>query len=248
MIIVKGQTIRTQSKHPIIGTLTESSLHVSIKALYSLPGDRSEEPVENFIIDIIRADRLIEIQIGNFSSLRPKLERLLNNHIIQILHPIPVIKWIIRQGDQGAIISKRKSHKRGKAIDIFNELIYIPQFLSHPNLVFELLLTEQTEILRNDGKGSWRRKGWSIADRGLLSILNTELIENIDDMVAFIPQEMRTPFTNKDLARALNCKYSLAQKMTYVLRKTGRLMITGKSGNSNLYDYSPEDSNNQNHS
>lgn len=236
---MKDQLSKNQSKLAMIGTLTESSLHASIKDMYSLPGDRSEASIGSFIIDIIRNDRLIEIQRGNFSSLRPKLEKLLNNHTIHILHPIPVVKWIIRQDIKGTIISKRKSPKRGRAIDIFDELIYIPQFLLHPNLIFEILLTEQTEILRNDGKGSWRRKGWSVVDQCLLSVLDIILIENIDDLVAFIPQDMRTPFTNNNLTQALNCQYRLAQKMTYVLRKTDRLIITGKSGNSYLYDFPP---------
>ena len=52
----------------MIGTQNESSLHASLKELYSQPGDIIEGRVDGFHIDVVKKDRLVEIQTANFTS------------------------------------------------------------------------------------------------------------------------------------------------------------------------------------
>jgi hypothetical protein len=47
---------------PGIGQLNEKALHASLKQWYARPGDRFEVAVGGFVIDIVRAELLIEIQ------------------------------------------------------------------------------------------------------------------------------------------------------------------------------------------
>ena len=221
---------------PHIGTLTERSLHAAIKEWYAQPGDRLEARVEGFVIDIVRGDLLIEIQTRNFSALKRKLARLLEHHPVHLLHPIAQEKWIVRQTTGGEFVRRRKSPKRGRVVDIFNELVYIPHLVTQPNFTLEVLLTRQEEILRDDGRGSWRRKRWSIHDHRLLDVLEHAKFESLADFCALLPPTLPQPFTNSDLATALKCRPPLAQKMTYTLRKMGGIMVVGKQGNVLLYE------------
>jgi len=67
---------------------SESSLHSAIKKWYLLEGDKPEAKVDDFIVDIVRGDLLVEIQTANSSAIKPKLSRLLNDHKVRIVYPI----------------------------------------------------------------------------------------------------------------------------------------------------------------
>ena len=84
-----------------IGILKEKSLHASIKEWHAQPGDQFEVPFEGFVIDIIRDKLLIEIQTGNFGSLKNKLNTLGKNNLIEIVFPIAEHKWIVKQDLDG---------------------------------------------------------------------------------------------------------------------------------------------------
>ncbi|PID84788.1 MAG: hypothetical protein CSB13_11400 [Chloroflexi bacterium] len=219
-----------------IGTLGEKSLHAGLKEWVSQPGDEFEVKVDGFIIDIVRDQTLIEIQTRHLYAMKRKLTKLLaNGYEIQLLHPIAQEKWIVRETAVGEAISRRKSPKRGKTIDIFKELLYITDLILHPHLTIQVLLTQEEEILRDDGKGSWRRKRWSVYDRRLLNVGKEARFTQAEDYLAVIPDGLERPFTNKQLAHALNCRPALATKITYTLRQMGLLEILGKQGRSYSY-------------
>ncbi len=218
-----------------IGTLTESSLHAALKQWYSQSGDLIEAEVEGLVIDIAREQNLIEIQTGNFTALRPKLKRLLPDYSIRLVYPVAVEKWIVREDRAGHFMQRRKSPKRGRVEDMFQELVRIPSYLLEPQLAFEVILTRQEEIWRNDGKGSWRRKRWSIHDRRLLGVIEQVEFRCAEDYLSLLPADLTMPFSNRELATTLACRISLAQKMTYTLRRMGVLETVGKAGNANLF-------------
>ncbi len=237
----------TESPH--IGTLAEKSLHADLKTWYAQPGDRTEVKIGRYVIDIVRDEVLIEIQTRNFSALKRKLAHLLDHrpaNTLHLLHPIAQEKWIVRQTAGGEFIKRRKSPKRGRVVDIFRELVYIPHLLDHPNFSLEVLLTRQQEIWRDDGRGSWRRKRWSIHDRLLLKVVEQVTFKTLDDYRALLPSTLPQPFTNYDLAEALNCRPTLAQKMTYTLRHAGAIAIAGKRGHAHLYEPAPSTKSNTN--
>jgi hypothetical protein len=220
---------------PHIGTLTERSLHAAIKEWYGRPGDQLEVRVEGYVIDIVRGGLLIEIQTRHLYALTRKLTRLLPNFPVRLVHPIPQEKWIVRQAAGGRMMGRRKSPRHGRPVDIFRELVRIPDLLCHPNLSIELLLTQQDEILRDDGAGSWRRRGWSIVDQLFLGVVDQYRFESPADYCALLPPRLDQPFTNHELAAALRCPLALAQKMSFTLRRIGCLSVTGKRGNALLH-------------
>ncbi|MCL4258784.1 MAG: hypothetical protein KJZ53_09685 [Anaerolineales bacterium] len=217
-----------------IGTLTEQSLHAGLKNWLAKPGDALEQRVDGYQIDIVRGETLIEIQTANFSALKTKLGKLLQNHKVLLVHPIAESKWIVRQTKRGRQIARRKSPKRGRIEDLFGELLYIPQLAAHPNFSCMALFTHQEEIWRDDGRGSWTRKHWSIADRQLLKVTNSQRFDGLQDYLGLIPGGLPTPFTHKQLAKAMGAPVWMTTRMSYCLRKMGALESVGKQGQSLL--------------
>jgi hypothetical protein len=217
-----------------IGTLREQHLHASLKQWLAEPGDSFEQKVDGYHIDIVRDDLLIEIQTGNFLKLKTKLNNLLKNHQVLLVHPIPQTKWILRKSKRGKKLSRRKSPKRGRVEHVFDELLYIPEIASHPNFTLRVLLTEQDEIWKDDGRGSWRRKHWSIIDKVLLDVKGSSEFGNIQDYLSLIPPNMSYQFTHRQLAEAINAPIWTITRMSYCLRKMGVLKVAGKQGRSLL--------------
>ena len=219
-----------------IGTMQETSLHAALKKRLARPGDRFEVEVDGYFIDIVHGDLLIEIQTGNFTALKRKLGRLLNAHSVCVVYPIAQERWVRRITAEGKAISRRKSPKKGQIEEVFLELVRLPQLVSHPNFSLKALLIQDEVIWRDDGQGSWRRKGWSVADRVLLDVLEFRDFKGTADYLALLPDSLAGPFTNNDLVSMLKVRANLAQKMTYCLRKMGLIEVVGKNGRAYLYD------------
>jgi hypothetical protein len=228
--------VEEKNSSPIIGTLAEKSLHAALKDWLTQPGDKQEIRVDGFVIDIVRDDLLIEIQTRHLGAMKRKLTNLLPHHSIHLYHPIAAQKWIVRQTADGDLISRRKSPKSGQLIDVFTELVRIPHLLTHPNLTLTILLTQQDEIWRDDGQGSWRRKRWSIHDRHLLDVVDQHTFHKKEDWLKLLPANLPQPFTNKDLAATLPCRINLAQKMSYTFRHASFIKAIDKKRNALLYE------------
>jgi hypothetical protein len=224
-----------------IGTLGETSLHAALKAWYARPGDLLEVPVDGFVVDVVRGPLLIEIQTGNFASIKGKLTTLTGCHPVRVVHPIAYEKWIVRMTADGQErLGRRKSPKRGRMVELFDELVRFPHLVQQPGFSIEVLMTQEEEIRWNDGRGSWRRRGWSIHDRRLLDVLDRTLLSSPAEYAELLPPSLPLPFTSRDLGRALGVRRRLAQRMTYCLRKMGALEVVGKRGNALLYSLGTE--------
>ena len=211
-----------------IGTLREQHLHAALKEWYREPGDRIEVGVEGFIVDLVRGRELIEIQTRGFSSMRRKLDRLLDRHLVRLVHPIAVEKWIKKVDEGGVEISRRKSPKRGVAADVCAELVSFPALLGHPHLTLEVLLVHEEEVRRPD-PGAWRGRGWRSAERRLIGIVERIEFESPADLVSVLPGDLPDPFTTAELAVRLRRTRHLAQEVTYCLREAGVLDAVGRS-------------------
>ncbi|MGI9648962.1 MAG: hypothetical protein ACR2OI_10620 [Acidimicrobiia bacterium] len=211
-----------------IGVLREQHLHAAIKEWYRADGDLLEVGVDGFVIDLVRDDVLIEIQTRGFSSMRRKLDRLLDSHPVRLVHPVAAEKWIRKIDDAGVEVSRRKSPKRGVVADVCAELVSFPSLLSHPHLTLEVLLVQEEEVRRPD-PGAWRRNGWRIAERRLVGILEREEFNSPVDLLRLLPPGLPDPFTTADLATGLGRTRHLAQEVAYCLRESGVLQVAGRS-------------------
>lgn len=220
----------------MIGTLRESSLHATLKQIYKEPRDKIEKSVDKYVIDIVHDNLLIEIQTQNLAAIRKKLENLIQNYRVLLIYPIIQDKWIINLDSTSKnILRKRLSPAHGSFLNIFRELIYISDLMPNPNLSIEVLLIQAEEIRINDGLGSWKRKGWSIYDRKLLRIVDNKLFSSPAQFLEFIPNNLKFPFSNQNLAISLNISIKLARMMTYSLRRMNILKVARKVGRSFLF-------------
>ncbi|MFX0080584.1 MAG: hypothetical protein ACFE94_02425 [Candidatus Hodarchaeota archaeon] len=221
-----------------IGILKESSLHAALKQWYREPGDKLEEPVDGYIIDIVRENLLIEIQTSNFASIKKKLEILTENYDVKLVYPIVQDKLIVKMDPiRNKAISMRNSPKHGTYCDIFEELIRIPHLVPKMNFTIEVALIQIEEIRKINSVGTWRRKNWNIYDRKLLKVFERKLFCTPIDFLMLKPINLRTPYTNMELAFTLNKPLRLAQKMSYCLRKMGIVKVVGKKGKGFLFDF-----------
>ena len=219
-----------------IGSLNEKPLHAALKQWCAGPDDQLEVSVDGFVIDIVQGELLLEIQTKNFSSLKRKLNLLTASHKVRLIHPIALEKWIVKLAKGGSDEeSRRKSPKRGRLEQIFEELVSIPKLLTHPNFSLLVLLIQEEEVRRYDPKRAWRRKGWVTEERRLLKVVEERLFESPRDLATLMPATLPEAFTTADLAVAIGRTRRVAQQMAYCLREMGAIEQVGTQARSILY-------------
>ena len=216
-----------ENKQTNIGTLNERSLHAALKNYLFKEGDQVEVKLENYVIDLVRGKTLIEIQTRSFAAMRRKLEHLLPQYKIKLYHPIAAKKWIVRVDGDGAFLKRRRSPRKGSAFDLFNELLSLRSVAMHPNLELHILMVEVEEVWKDDGKGSWRKKYWSVHDHHLLKVTEDYCLCGAEDYLSLLPEKLPEKFTNGDLITAQRCTSRMAGKATYALREMGLIEQVG---------------------
>jgi hypothetical protein len=220
-----------QAETPAIGTLNEGALHAQLKDWYRRRGDRIEQVIDGFVVDLVRGNLLVEIQTGGIAPLRRKLELLTQQHRVRLVAPVPLARRIIRLSDEGELLSARRSPRRGRVEDIFTRLVSIPSLLCHPRFELELILTHQDELRVYRQGQAFRRHGWVVAGRRLVSVEKCVRIACPDDAARVLPPVLPELFDTAQLAEAAGIDRRLAQQMAYCLRAMGVLEATGKRGN-----------------
>ena len=214
-----------------IGTLNEGALHAQLKDWYRRRGDRVEQVVDGFVVDLVRGELLVEIQTGGFAPLRRKLELLTRRHRVRLVAPVPLVRTITRLSDEGEPLSARRSPHRGRIEDIFNRLVSIPSLLCRPHFELDLILTHQDELRVYRQGQAFRRHGWVVTGRRLVSVERCVRIARPDDAARLLPPGLPELFDTGQLAEAAAIERRLAQQMAYCLRAIGVLETTGKRGN-----------------
>jgi len=215
--------------------VTEQTLQEQLKERYAKEIGKKESIIGDYRVDVVRRNLLIEIQTRSFSSIKDKLRNLTKDNRVRLVHPIAYLKWITRLDEKGERISHRKSPKKGKVEEIFNELVYLPKLLMDPNFEIEVVLVNMEEFWIDDGKGSWRRRKWSIHNKKMIEIYERHLFESPIDFRKLIPETLPKIFTSRQLSKEANIRSRLAQKMLYCLTKMNIVERNGKKGRAYLY-------------
>lgn len=227
-----------------IGVLNESSLHASLKAWRALPGDATEVVVDQFVIDIVRGDTLIEIQTSNLGAIRAKLQRLLRQHKVQVVFPIAQVKHLIYvDPTSNEVVRRRKSPRHGHIADVFEALVRVPTLMREPNFSLLVVLTQEEEVRCVNDQPRRRRRRAHVIDRRLVRVIEQVQFDTINDLCKLLPQDLPTPFTNRMLADHMSISIHVARKMTYSLKKLGVIQQTGKEGRAFLFEFTQIKSN-----
>ncbi|MGI9600341.1 MAG: hypothetical protein ACR2QE_00530 [Acidimicrobiales bacterium] len=220
---------------PHIGTLNEGSLHAALKAMYAEPGDRLEEPLGGFVIDIRRDDLLIEIQTGSFAAMGNKLDHVLGEHRVLLVYPIAVQTRLQKPG-----VKPRRSPKRRSVHSLFEELVSIPTLLDHPDLSLEVVLVSVTNVQVADPRARRGRGGFRTVDRVLDEVFERRRFDGARDLMDLVPDDLPARFTTADLARQADVSRDVAQQMAYCLRALGLFEEQGRSRQGIEYTLGPQ--------
>lgn len=193
-------------------TLNESSLHKSLKILYQeIYEGETEVEQDGHIYDIVTKNgNIIEIQTKNLAKLLPKiLDTIEKGHNVKLVHPLPLITRIELQDENGKIISKRKSPKKGSIYDIFRELTGIYPLITNPHFSLEIVEIEMTEerirtkepVQSKNGRRRFRRN-WIKKGKRLDIIINTRRFSNAEDYITLLPP-LPESFCAADLKKAI---------------------------------------------
>lgn len=197
-----------------IGTLNEGSLHAALKQHYAVPGDEFEVPMGRFVIDIKRGDSLIEIQTSSFAAMGRKLDHLLPEHPVLLVHPIAIATYLDRPDKP-----TRKSPKRGSIYSLFDELVSVPTLIDHPNLTIEAVLATVTKTQIIDPRARRGRGGYRTVDRTLREIHEVHRFTSAADLLGLVPvADLPEPFTTADVASAAGVARPIAQRIAYCMR------------------------------
>jgi hypothetical protein len=219
----------------MIGTLNEGALHAGLKQWCLRPRDRVEAEVDGYVVDLVRAGLLIEIQTGGFAPLRRKLDALLQTHRVRLVAPVALSRRIVRVSDDGVVISSRRSPKAGRVEDVFARLVSFPELLAHDRFELEVVLTHEDEVRVHRPGRAYRRRGWVVAGRSLVSVERSLTLACAEDAAALLPPGLPERFDTAELAAAAGMERRLAQQLTYCLRLAGALVPDGKRARSALY-------------
>lgn len=193
---------------PRIGTLREKRLHAAVKR-YLCPDEACHErPVGDLLMedgskprrmvaDILTDSHILEVQTGGFFPLREKIGWYLTHTPcrVTVVHPIPAVKylsWI--DPEDGSILSRRKSPKRGRVRDVAKELYWVSDFIGDPRFAVRLLLLELEEYRMADGWSRDKKRGSNRYERFPTALLGDVTLWTPADYASFfLPPALTAP-------------------------------------------------------
>jgi len=157
-----------------------------------------------------------------------------------VVKPIVVRKLLVKQAAKGGEVTERRlSPKRGRLLDLFDELVHFTRVFPHPRLTLEVLLVE-IEEWRYPGHGRrrrWREGDQQVEDQRLVAIHQRHRLRTAGDLAALVACPLPQPFHSGHLAESLQIKRRIAQQMVYCFHRMGAVRQVGKEGNARLYQW-----------
>lgn len=222
--------------------MAETSLHRDLKRLYAPDEERTEVRLGRYRIDAVTPDEtLVEIQHGSLSAIRRKIRALLEEHRVKVVKPLVVGKQLVKlRRKNGRVVDRRRSPKRGRLLDVFDELVYFTDVFPHRRLTLEVVLVEVEEWrYPGHGRRRWRRPGdFQVADQRLVEVRETRRLRTAADLRRLVPADrLPSPFHTGHLADVLEVDRWVAQRIAYCFRKMGTARNVGKEANALLYEF-----------
>ncbi|MBQ9151396.1 MAG: hypothetical protein IJX72_04025 [Clostridia bacterium] len=263
-----GRTARvTDDGSPHIGTLREKRLHAAIK-LYLCPDEACHErPVAELVLsedatvaakkrrmvaDILMDFHIMEVQTGGFYPLKEKISWYLTHTPcrVTVIHPIPAVRylsWI--NPEDGTIISRRKSPKRGRVKDVAKELYWLSEFIGNPRFSLRLLLVELEEYRMADGWSRDGKRGSNRYERFPTALLGDVTLSAPADYAAyFLPAALSSPaadgvcplFTAAEYSKLTGIRGKATYSTVHLMERLGLITETEeKIGRSKTYRVLP---------
>lgn len=219
-----------------IGVLREKTLHATLKLW--LDEDITHHEVtlpDGHVADIFDGERVTEIQTGNFSALRPKLQALLTQYPVTVVHPLVRRKWLCWiDPATGETTPPKRSPRTGSFTDAGPQLVYVLPCLAHPNLTVRLLLLDMEEHRLADGWSRDGKRGSHRAERYPLTLEGEVTLRGPGDYTALLPPDLPSAFTAAQFGKAARLQGRKLHGTLKVLLHTG-ILTREKAGREYVY-------------
>src|SRR5574344_2599584 len=216
----------------MINTLNETSLHKTLKTIYSLEneGSLTEQTIKktlkkakdacvkysntsNYIFDIVTKEgNVIEIQTGNLGHLLAKSMYLIQEkRKIKVVYPLAKTKYIQTENLAEGTVKKRKSPSSKTIYSVFRELTSLCPVLLDKYFTLEVLevtLTEERTTtaapVQSANKMRRFRKNWVKTGKHLDTINETHVFHGKKAYLDLLPKHIPAPFTVKELEESFH--------------------------------------------
>ena len=225
----------------LITTYMERSLHRSLKSHFCSDETKHEIKIGRFVADVCDGKTVFEIQTGNFSPLRKKIQFYLENtdFNIVIVRPIAQNRKIFWIDEASGEMKKapRLSSKHENLASGVADIYYIKEFLGNPRLSFCFVLMEIDEIRLLDGYGKQKKIRATSIDRLAGEIYSLNYIKGVDDIAdAILPLLPNNPFGREELSKSLKLK-GLKLWSAQKLLLESNILKTEKQGNKLIFKF-----------
>lgn len=222
-----------------IGTLSERTLHSTLKFWLQPDVSRHEVTVEGGVADLFDGETVTEVQTVGLYPLKKKLGTLLERYPVTVVVPLAHRKWMCWiHPETGEQSEWRRSPKIGRPWDVLSELFWIGDLwrtpTAHP-LTVRLLLVDMEEYRLQDGWGSGGKRGSHRADRCPLAVVEEITLCGLQDLHKVCPP-LPAQFTGPQLTRALGARGRTLWRATRFLEESGVITRVGKEGRTVLYE------------
>ena len=241
----------------MINTLNESQLHKALKTFYAVQFSAQEEvKLGRWYCDLVCPDkRVVEIQTKNVGALKEKIHWLLKEgRRVMVVHPIIAQKTIETYGQDGALISRRKSPKKESLWSELREFTSLAEFLCDKKLSIlmpEITMAEKRvqseEAQQSKNKRRRFKKSWQKTDKALLTIGATYKLCGKKDWLSLLPRAALRPDAEPFSAATIRDAFIAEQKkeaaphanlLLWLLRKASLITRVPHEGRAFFYVWS----------
>ena len=197
----------------MINIQNESSLHNTLKLFYAeKTRGRTEVNEDGHIYDVVaQNNHIYEIQTKNLSALFNKIQDVLNHkRKITLVYPLVITNTIYLTREDGSLVSKRKSPRKGHILDIFGELTKLYPLLLDKNFTLEILEIDmiehrlrKEESVQSKNKKRRFKKNWIKVNKRLEKIIGSRTFKSKDDYISLLPPDLPPEFCAKNLASCI---------------------------------------------
>ena len=224
----------------LITTYMERSLHRSLKFRFCDDESKHEIKIGRFVADVCDGETIFEIQTGNFSPLRKKIQFYLENtdFDIVIVRPIAKNRKIFWLDEVSGELKKapRLSSKHENLASGIADIHYLNEFLENPRLSFCFVLMEIDEVRLLDGYGKNKKIRATSVDRLAGEIYSLNYIKGVGDVAdAILPLLPDEPFGREELSKSLKLKGLKLWSAQKLLLETN-LLSCEKDGNKLIFE------------
>lgn len=224
----------------LITTYMERGLHRSLKSHFCPDESKHEIKIGRYVADACDGKTIFEIQTGNFSPLRKKIQFYLENtdFNIVIVRPIAQNRRIFWLDEDSGELKKapRLSSKHEPLASGIADILYLIDFLGTERVSFCFVMMEIDEVRLLDGYGKQKKIRATSVDRVAGEIYSLHYIKSAldvkNELFTLLPNEQ---FDRETLAKSLKLKGLKLWSAQKLLLETN-LLVCEKQGNKLIFE------------